>query len=400
MEAYLDHASTSPLRPEALAAMLPYLAEHHGNPSGAHRVARRARRALDEAREQVAACLGCRPGEVVFTATGTEADNLAVLGAAGRVPDAPGRAAALSQGRVLAGAVEHHAVLRAAASVGATVVPVDGDGLVDLAALEAALHPGVALVSVMAANNEVGAIEPITAVAERVRALAPGALVHTDAVAAVPWVDPPALTAAVDLLSVAAHKFGGPKGAGALVVRDGVSLAPVLHGGGQERDRRPGTHDVAAVVGMAAALHAATTRRDEEADRIGALRDHLADGLLAAADGVTEHGPARGDPGAPWRLPTIVNLRFEGVDNEELLLLLDEEGIAASAGAACASGAAEPSHVLMAMGLSRDEARSAVRFSLGHSSTVAEVDHVLAVVPKALERLRTWTGGPASAADG
>jgi len=210
-------------------------------------------------------------------------------------------------------------------------------------------------------------------------------------VAAVPWVEPPRLVAEVDLLSISAHKFGGPKGAGALVVRDAVAIEPVLLGGGQERARRPGTHDVAGVVGMAAALVAATSRRAEEAARLRDLRDRLADGLLETAEGVVEHGPPRHAPhatGAPSRLPTIVNLRFADVDNEELLLLLDEQGVAASAGAACASGAAEPSHVLEAMGLSEVQARSAVRFSLGHSSTLGDVEHALAVVPKALEHLR------------
>jgi cysteine desulfurase len=284
-------------------------------------------------------------------------------------------------------AVEHHAVLRAAEELGARVVPVDAAGIVDLAQLEAVLHPGVALVSVMLANNETGAIQPLVEIAALVRSVAPGAVLHTDAVAALGCLDPAVHAPDVDLLSLGAHKFGGPKGAGALVVRAGTPVVAQLVGGAQERGRRAGTHDVAGIVGMAAALEAAALHRAEEATRLAGLRDRLADGLLAAVDAVTEHGPARG--AAPERrLPTIVNLGIDGVDDEELLLLLDEEGVAASAGAACASGAAEPSHVLLAMGLSRVQARSAVRFSLGHSTTPADVAHALAVVPKVVERLR------------
>jgi len=383
VDAYLDHAATTPLRPEALAAMLPWLGERFGNPSGAHRVAREARRAVDEAREAIAAVLGARPGEVVFTANGTEAANLAVLGVARRRP-----------GAVVCSAVEHHAVLRSCAAVGGTTVAVGGDGVLDLDELVLQLHPGVSLVAVMAANNETGAFQPLEEVEALVRTRAPDAAVFSDAVAAVPAADPARLMAGVDLLSLSAHKFGGPKGAGVLVVRSGTALAPLLHGGSQERDRRPGTHDVAGIVGMAAALVAAAARRVEECERVGALRDRLADGLLAAVPDTTEHGPSRrpgraGDPDAgSRRLPGIVNLGFAGVDDEELLVLLDDEGVQASAGAACASGAAEPSHVLRAMGLSPAQARSAVRFSLGHATTEAEVGHALAVVPKAVERLR------------
>jgi cysteine desulfurase len=376
VQAYLDHAATSPLRPEALAAMLPFLTEHFGNPSGAHGLAREARRAVDDARERMAGCLGCVPGDIVFTGSGTEADNLALFGTGGRAP-----------GNVVVSAVEHHAVLRAAEVLGAAVVPVDAEGIVDLGALEAVLHPGVTLVSVMLANNETGAVQPLAEVVALVRSQAPGALLHTDAVAAVGCLDPAVHAPGVDLLSLGAHKFGGPKGTGALVVRAGKALAPRLVGGAQERGRRAGTHDVAGIVGMAVALESATMHRADEGARLAGLRDELADGLLVAVPGTTEHGPSRrAAPGR--RLPTIVNLGIEGIDDEELLLLLDEEGVAASAGAACASGAAEPSHVLRAMGLSSEQARSAVRFSLGHTTTAMDVGHALAVVPKAVERLR------------
>jgi len=381
VQAYLDHAATTPLRPEALAAMLPYLTEHFGNPSGSHRLARRARVALDEARQEIADCLGCEPGEVVCTSGGTESDNLAVLGA---------------RGAVLCSAVEHHAVRNACAAAGGATVGVLPSGTIDLDALAAALGPHVGLVSVMLANNEVGTVQPLAEVAAVVRAGAPQALVHTDAVAAVGWLDVAAAAAPADLVSVSAHKFGGPKGVGALVVRDGTPLSAVLHGGAQERGRRPGTHDVAGVVGMAAALRVATERRTGEVERVGALRDRLADGLRAAVPGLRETGVgpgsgAGGGAGSPDRSAKVAascHVHVPGVEQEELLLLLDQAGVCASGGAACASGALEPSHVLAAMGLDPAVARSAVRFSLGYTSTAAEVDHVLGVMPKVVDRLR------------
>jgi cysteine desulfurase len=377
MQAYLDHAATTPMRPESLAAMVPYLTEHFGNPSGAHALARRARTAVDEARDEVARCLGCEPGEVVFTAGGTESDNLAVFGAA----DA-------GRGTVVCSVVEHHAVLNACAARHGATVAVDSSGVIDLDALVEALGPHVGLVSVMLVNNEVGSVQPLAEVDALVRSLAPAALLHTDAVAAVGWMDVAEVTAVADLVSVSAHKFGGPKGVGALVVRHGVGLAPVLHGGTQERGRRPGTHDVAGVVGMAAALRAATDSRRETVTRVGALRDALAAGLTASIEGLHLSGEDSGDGAAGAKVASSCHVRVSGVDQEELLLLLDDEGICASAGAACASGAIEPSHVLLAMGLSLVEAKSAIRFSLGYTSTRDEIDHVLSVMPKAVERLR------------
>jgi cysteine desulfurase len=375
VQAYLDHAATTPMRPESVAAMLPFLTEHFGNPSGSHAVARRARLAIDEARDDVALCLGCEPGEVVFTAGGTEADNLAVLGGHGT-----------RRATVLCSAVEHPAVRNACGAVGGTTVPVHGSAVIDLDALADALHPGVGLVSVMLVNNEVGTIQSLSEVAALVRARAPQALLHTDAVAAVGWLDVATLAAVADLASVSAHKFGGPKGVGALVVRDGARLAPVLHGGAQERGRRPGTHDVAGVVAMAAALRVATDARAATVTRVGGLRDRLADGLTASIDGVVESTAPR-EAGAA-KVASSCHLRVAGVDQEELLMLLDDEGVCASAGAACASGAIEPSHVLLAMGLHPAEAKSAVRFSLGYTTTDDEIDHVLTVMPKVVERLR------------
>lgn len=369
--AYLDHAATSPLRPEAVAAMLPYLTEHFGNPSGSHRLARRALAAVDEARETVAARLGCEPGEVVFTSGGTESCNLAVAGVA--------RA---TGGEVVCSAFEHHAVLDTVAACGGRTVPVVAEGAVDLGALEAVLHPGVRLVSVMLANNELGTVQPLAEVAAVVRRAAPDAVLHTDAVAAGAWVDLAAEAGEAQLVSVGAHKFGGPKGVGALVVRRGTPLGRLLHGGGQERERRPGTHNVAAIAGMAAALEAAAEGRAGEAARVGGLRDRLAEGLCGALGGVRE------TVGAVRRLPGTCHLLFEGVDQEELLVLLDQEGVCASGGSACASGALEPSHVLVALGLSAQTARQALRFSLGWSSTDEDVERALAVVPKVVDRLR------------
>jgi cysteine desulfurase len=382
MQAYLDHGATTPLRPESLAAMLPYLTEHFGNPSGSHGVARRARLAIDEARDDMARCLGCQPGEIVFTSGGTEADNLAVLGAT---------ASASARGAVLCSAVEHHAVRNSCAARGGTTVPVHRNGVVDLDALAGALGPEVGLVSVMLVNNEVGTVQPLAAVAALVRELAPQALLHTDAVAAVGWLDVAADASVADLVSLSAHKFGGPKGVGALVVRDGAPLAPVLFGGTQERGRRPGTHDVAGIVGMAAALRAATDARPTTAGRVGRQRGRLAEGLVASIEDVGETvgvgGFASADDGAA-KVAYSCHLLVAGVDQEELLVLLDDEGVGASAGSACASGAIEPSHVLLAMGLSPREAKTAVRFSLGYTTTDDEIDHVLGVMPKVVERLR------------
>ncbi|HET9292475.1 MAG TPA: aminotransferase class V-fold PLP-dependent enzyme, partial [Actinomycetes bacterium] len=274
---YLDHAATTRLRPEAVAAMSPWLGDRFGNPSGAHRVARAARQAVDEARDVVAAAAGCRPGDVVFTGGGTEADNLAVLGSHAARP-----------GPVLCSAVEHEAVLTPVAAVGGRTVAVDPAGAVDLDALAAALTRDTVLVSVMAANNEVGTVQPLAEVAEVVRRRAPGAAVHADAVQAAAWVDLPPLVAGAALVSLSSHKVGGPQGVGALVVRPGTPLRARAVGGGQERELRSGTHNVAGIVGFAAALGVVLATRDEAAARVRALADRLADGLVAAVPGATE----------------------------------------------------------------------------------------------------------------
>jgi cysteine desulfurase len=368
--------------------MAPFLGARFANPSGSHRLARDARTALEDARDQVAAALGADPAEVVFTGGGTEADNLAVLGALwARVGPGPAT--------VVCSAVEHAAVLapagaaarRAAGHPGAPSVelllaPVDADGAVLVDGLGELLGEETAVVSVMLANNEVGTVQPVGAVVDAVRRAAPRAVVHTDAVQAAAWLDVAALAAGCDLVSVSAHKVGGPKGAGALVVRRGTRIEPLLFGGGQEQDRRSGTHDVAGAVGLAAALGAARSARAEESARAAALRDRLADGLLSSVAGAVESADRR------RVLPGHCHLRFAGVEREELLVLLDEAGVCASAGAACASGALEPSHVLLAMGVPAAQAAGAVRFTLGHTTTAADVDRALAVVPDAVARLR------------
>jgi cysteine desulfurase len=368
---YLDHAATAPMRPEAVEAMLPYLTERFGNPSGSHAVAREARKALDEARDVVAECLGAQPGEVVFTGSGTEADNLAILGAH-----------ALRGGRVVCTAVEHHAVLHACAALGGDVSPVGADGIVDTVALGARLGPDTSVVSVMLANNEVGTVQPLEAVAATVRDRAPNAVLHTDAVQAFPWLDVATLARPADLVAVSAHKFGGPKGVGALVVRDGTAVAPILHGGGQERDRRSGTHNVAGIVGMAAAMRATVATRAETVARVTSLRDRLADGLLA----VTPDAAETGDRSS--KVAGNCHLSFAGVESEALLVLLDGAGVCASAGSACTSGAIEPSHVLVAMGVAKRRALGSLRLSLGVTTTDADVDRALEAVPAAVARLR------------
>jgi cysteine desulfurase len=393
---YLDHAATTPLRPEARAAMLPWLGERYGNPSGAHRVARAARRAVDEARDAVAEAVGCQPGEVVFTSGGTEADNLAVKGVHAARP-----------GPVLCSAVEHEAVLGPVASVGGGTVAVDGWGVVDLDALAGALGPDTTLVSVMAANNEVGTVQPLAEVADVVRRRAPGAALHTDAVQAAPWLDLPALVAGADLVSLSSHKLGGPQGVGALAVRRGTPLQAQALGGGQEREVRSGTHNVAGIVGFAAALRAVAASRDETAARVRRMRDRLAGGLLAAIPGTVvtgEPGPlaagSRGDgpageaapkPGSragAGLLPGCLHLCLPGVESEALLFLLDEAGLCASAASACASGAQQASHVLAAMGVPAERSRGALRLSLGWTTTDADVDRALATVPAAVARLQ------------
>lgn len=375
---YLDHAATTPMHPRAVAAMLPYLDGLFANPSGSHRFAREARAVLDDARDRVAGLLGCAPGEVVFTGGGTEADNTAVLGVVER-----------HGGVAVCPAAEHHAVLHAVEHLGGRVVACTSTGTVDLDALTDALRasPPVGVVSVMAVNNEVGSVTDLAAVAAVVRREAPRALLHTDAVQAPSWLDLRALTPLVDMVSLSAHKFGGPKGVGVLVAKDGATFVPRLMGGGQERERRSGTHNVAGIVAMTEALAATDEARPTELPRIEALRDRLVAGVRGALDGVHETvAPAAKVAGS-------AHLCIEGIENEALLFLLDEEGVCASAASACAAGAMEPSHVLAAMGVPRSQAMGAVRLTLGRTTTAVDVDRGVEVLVGAVLRLRGKAAG-------
>jgi cysteine desulfurase len=369
--AYLDHAASTPMRAEAVEAMRPFLQDRFANPSGAHAAARDARRAVDEARDLAAESLGCQPGEVVFTSGGTEADNHAVLGAVRR-----------HGGVAVATAVEHHAVLHPVEHVGGRLAAVDERGRVDLDALAAVLDEDVTVVSVMLANNEVGTVQPFAALAALVRERAPRAVLHTDAVQGFPWLDVAALTDVADCVSVSAHKFGGPKGVGALVVRSGTTLEPLILGGGQERDRRSGTHNVAGIVAMAAAMRTTVVERAATVDRVCPLRDRLVDGLIAAVPDLYETVP-RID-----KVAGSAHVCIDGIESEALLFLLERGGIYASVASSCASGAMEPSHVLAAMGVAKERAGGALRLSLGYASTDADVDLALEVVPDAVRRLR------------
>jgi cysteine desulfurase len=390
---YLDYAATAPLRPEVAAAM----AEVHsgdgagagggvvlGNPTGSHPPAQRARRLLEEARDEVAAFLGRDPGDIVFTSGGTESANLAVLG--------PAEAARRERGEavVLCSAVEHPAVresARAAAKAGMDMreLPVDACGIVDPDALARTLSSRVTCVAIMTANNETGVVQPLRAIVDAVRRRAPNAFVFTDAVQAAPFLDLVEATAGADLVSVSAHKVGGPVGVGALAVGGRVVLEPRQYGGGQERERRSGTQDVAGAVGLATALRLVSAERAAAVPRVEALRDRLRDGLLASVEGARHTVPA--EPGVDI-LPGHLHLCVPGVEREELLVALGEEGVCVSGGSSCASGALEPSHVLAAMGVAPELAAGALRFTLGYATTDADVDRALTVVPAAVAALR------------
>jgi cysteine desulfurase len=378
--AYLDHAATTPMLPEAVEAVAAALRDT-GNPSSLHAAGRKARRLVEESRERVAAAIGATPYEVVFTGGGTEADNLAVKGIywARRAAD-PGRR------RVLASAVEHHAVVDSvewlARHEGAEVswLPVDRHGRVHPDTLRAAIGPDVALVSVMWANNEVGTVQPVAELAAV--AAEHGVPFHTDAVQAVGTLPVDAGAAGVDALTLTGHKLGGPVGAGALVLGRDVECAPLLHGGGQEREVRSGTLNTAAIAGFAVATEVAVAARPETSARMAALRDDLVAGVLAAVpDAVLSGDPVD-------RLPGNAHFAFPGCEGDSLLMLLDARGVECSTGSACSAGVAQPSHVLVAMGLDPGLARGSLRFSLGHSSSRADVAALLDALPGAVERSR------------
>jgi cysteine desulfurase len=386
---YLDHAATTPMLPEAIAAMTEELAQL-GNPSSLHTAGRRARRVVEESREQLAEVFGARASEVVFTSGGTEADNLAVKGLFWAR-----RAADQRQRRILSTAVEHHAVFDSvrwlcdAQGARAGWLTVDAQGLVGADVLRAALDEepsGTALVSIMWANNEVGAVQPVAVLAAVAHEF--GVPFHTDAVQAAAQLPLNFAACGADAVTVTAHKLGGPVGAGALLLAKGVTPVPVLHGGGQERDIRSGTLDAPAIRAFAVAAAASAERRELETKRIAALRDDLIRQVVAAVPDALLNGP----PPGPARLPGNAHFSFPGCEGDALLLLLDARGIACSTGSACTAGVAEPSHVLLAMGADESRARGSLRFSLGHTTTQADVDLLGAVIGEAVARARRATG--------
>ena len=380
---YMDHAATTAVSPEALEAMRPYFSERFGNPSSMYAYGQQARQAVDEARERCAAVLGSRPGEVVFTSGGTESDNAALMGAA---------LALRSQGRhVITTQIEHHAVLYAAELLetldfDVTYVAADREGIVAPEAIEAALTPETMVVSVMLANNEIGTIQPIAEIARRVKSWAAArhrtVAMHTDAVQAPGSLDLDVGKLGVDFLSLSGHKFNGPKGVGLLYIRRNTPFTPTQVGGAQERDRRAGTENTPAIVGMSVALEIAERGRETAAASCTALRDRLIAGIEERVDGVTLNGHLE------RRLANNVNVSFEGIEAEPLLIGLDVAGVAASSGSACTAGSLEPSHVLRAIGLHDDLSRGSLRLTVGPENTVEEVDYVVDTLATLVPRIR------------
>ena len=373
---YADHAATTALSDTALKAMLPYFNQSYGNPSSLYSFAQQAKSDLEAARAQVAACLNAQPEEIYFTSCGSESDNWALRGVAEQKKD---------KGRhIITSAIEHHAILHTARYLEkqgfeVTYLPVDGQGRVDPAAVKAALRPDTILISIMTANNEIGTIEPIAEIGAIAREA--GVLFHTDAVQAVGHIPVDVQAWKVDLLSQSGHKFRGPRGMGALYVRKGVRLPPLMFGGGQEKGRRAGTENVAGAVGLAAALREATDGLAAESARLSALRDKLAAGL-----GRIPYSRLTGDP--VNRLPGTASFVFEGVEGEALLLLLDARGICASSGSACSSASLDPSHVLLAIGLPHAIAHGSLRLTLGAENTEEDVAYLLQEVPRVVQYLR------------
>lgn len=381
---YLDHAATTPVRPEVLEAMLPYLTDQtFGNPSSGHRFGRAARAGMEQARRQVAEAVGAEPSQVIFTSGGTEADNLGIVGAA---------LAARQRGAdmcAVVSAIEHKAILAAAHAVGRlggreVVIPVNTRGVLDLDALDAALAVHPAVVSVMWVNNETGVIQPVAEIAECCRAA--GTFYHTDAVQAFGKVPVSLADICCTMLTLSGHKIGAPKGVGALIVRDRKAVEAIIHGGSQQHGLRPGTENVAGAVGLGKAAQLAAEEQPSEAGRLRALRDRLADRLKTAIPDLFVTAE-EGD-----RAPHVLGLAVAGAETEAMLMHLDIAGVAASGGSACSTGAVEPSHVLLAMGMPRDLALGCVRFSLGHASTDADVDRVAEVMPDIVAKVRKLAG--------
>ncbi|MGA9882899.1 MAG: cysteine desulfurase family protein [Candidatus Acidiferrales bacterium] len=381
MRVYLDYNATTPVDPAVLEAMLPFLRDNFANAGSVHTPGQRARAAVDAARDSVAALIGANASEIVFTSGGTEADNLAIYGAVA--------ASANARKHVIASAIDHHAVLHTCEDlqqqgIDVTFVPVgrtpEGQGVVDPDDIRRALRPDTVLITVMHANNELGTIQPVEEISRIAHEAGVG--FHCDAVQSAGKIPVDVSRLGVDLLSISAHKFCGPKGVGALYVRTGTSIVPRFRGGHAERDRRPGTENVPGIVGLGKAAELARVKLPEDSARISALRDRLESALLSSvADAFVNGDPAR-------RVPNTSNITFRDAGGEAMLIALDLQGIACSTGAACSSGSTEPSHVLLAAGLSHDDARSSLRFSLGRASSGEEIDYAIATVPSVVERIR------------
>lgn len=376
---YLDHAATTPVHPRVLEAMLPYFSQAYGNPSSIYGLGREAREALDVSRDTVAEILGCRASEIIFTSGGSESDNTAIKGGA--------LAARGAGNHIITSSIEHHAVLHTCQYMEklgfeVTYLPVDRYGMVSVEDVEAAITDQTVLVSIMLANNEVGTIEPVPEIARAVKAIRPSILVHTDAVQAGGVLDLNVDRLGVDLLSLSAHKFYGPKGAGILYLRRSTPFQPQQQGGGHERNRRAGTENVPGIVGTAVALQLAVQQREANNSHCVRLRDRLISGILDRIDHVRLNGhPTR-------RLPNNVNVSFEYIEGESILLTLDLHGVAASSGSACSSASLEPSHVLQAMGVSPEIAQGSLRLTVGVDNTDEEIDAVLKIIPESVGRLR------------
>ncbi|GFN23212.1 MAG: cysteine desulfurase NifS [Thermoanaerobacteraceae bacterium] len=377
---YLDHSATTPVRPEVLEEMLPFLKEEFGNPSTIYGWGRQAKKALEEARARVAALIGAQPEEIIFTSGGTEADNMALIGAA---------YANQKKGKhIITSSIEHHAVLDTAQYLmrqgfKVTFLPVTPEGLVRVEDVLQAITDETILISIMHVNNEVGTIQPIREIGRVAREK--GIIFHTDAVQSVGKIPVNVQDLNVDLLTASAHKIYGPKGVGCLYVRKGTRIQPLLHGGGQERKRRAGTENVPGIVGFGKAAELAGKELESEGRRLRALRDKLIDGVLASIEETRLNGDRE------QRSPINANFSFRYVEGESILLSLDMKGIAASSGSACTSGSLDPSHVLLAMGIPHEIAHGSVRMTLGRDNTEEDIDYVLEVLPEIIERLRSMS---------
>ncbi len=381
---YMDHAATTPMREEVLQRMIPFMKENYGNPSSIYTLAQQARNAVDESRRTIAKLVGCRSSEITFTSGGTESDNAAIKGAAFAMRHLGNH--------IITTSIEHHAVLHTCMQMEqfgfeVTYLPVDKEGKVNISDVENAITDKTILVSIMAANNEIGTVQPIAEITNRVKdaatSMGTSILVHTDAVQAMGQIPVNVKDWPVDMLSMSAHKFYGPRGVGALYIKRGTPFEPLLMGGGQERQRRSGTENVPAIVGMELALSLAVMEQEEQGKKLSRFRDAIIEGLSKNVEGILINGHRRD------RLPNNVSVSFLGVEGEPILLGLDFSGICASSGSACSSASLEPSHVLLAIGRTADQAQGTLRITLGRDNTQEDVDYLLEVLPKLVERLRS-----------